>query len=169
MPDIVTAVPDVLTCWRKLPLSRSHSRSLSLPSPFATLWLTSCQAELQRERARERHSRLSKAPEVLTYSRNRHRLAGYLPLPCPPIPLLTPPISAANVNVRGCSFCFRFWGNFVPLCVVKCLDWAARAWRHLSSSSSSTANLNIKAKLRTGYCYSLWILLPSLLPFIWIE
>lgn len=173
--------------WHELTLCRARTRSLSLSqSPFATLWadiLPSWAPE--RERAREcRHSRLSKAPEVLTYSRNRHRLADYLlpsvPFPCPvplsfhnsPFPTLDS--TAANVNVRGCcSFCFRFWGNFVPLCVVKCLNWAAGAWRHHinsnSSTSSPTKNLNIKwknCKDKGSHCYSLWesqnwILLPS--------
>lgn len=170
--------------WRFVALTLALSLCLSLPLRLSGL--TSCRAGLQRERERARecrHSRLSKAPEVLTYSRNRHRLADYLlpsvPFPCPvplsfhnsPFPTLDS--TAANVNVRGCcSFCFRFWGNFVPLCVVKCLNWAAGAWRHHinSNSSSPTKNLNIKwknCKDKGSHCYSLWesqnwILLPSL-------
>lgn len=188
MPDIVTAVPDVLT-WADA-LSRSHSLSLCLSLPLRLSGLTSCRAGLQRERERE-------SADTAGYRKRRKYwhireidtawLTTYFPLsrspalfPCPvhnsPFPTLDS--TAANVNVRGCcSFCFRFWGNFVPLCVVKCLNWAARAWRHhinsnsssTTSNSSPTKNLNIKwknCKDKGSHCYSLWesqnwILLPS--------
>lgn len=143
MPDIVTAVPEVLT-WADA-LSRSHSLSLSVSVSLCDS-LGWHPAELgSRERESERES-----ADTAGYRKRRKYwhireidtawLTTYFPLsrspapfPCSihnsPFPTLDS--TAANVNVRGCcSFCFRFWGNFVPLCVVKCLNWAARAWRH---------------------------------------
>lgn len=59
MPDIVTAVPDVLTCWRKLPLSRSLS-FFSLCDSLADIlpsWAPEGESERERDTAGYRKRR----------------------------------------------------------------------------------------------------------------